>query len=77
MARINPIVPESGVAHRDATGPSTPDGHLKHKTSIANACAGAPPLEGARVIEGARGGVLERTSGAPAVLLAREASSDG
>ena len=54
MARTSPIVPESGVAHRDATGPSTPGpSHLKHKTFIANArkLSSDPTADGAPVTD--------------------------
>ena len=54
MARTSLIVSEPGVAHRDATGPSTPDpSHLKHKTSIANAhkLSSDPTADGAPVTD--------------------------
>ena len=52
--RTNRTVPESGVAHRGAAAPSTPDpNHPKHKTSITNAhkLSSNPTADGASVTD--------------------------
>ena len=54
MDRASLIASETGMAHRDATDPSTPDpSHLKHKTSIANArkLSSDPAADGASVTD--------------------------